>query len=294
MEGGQATGFVFSDLHGTQRRVTARKLVLACGGIENSRLLLHFNAQTHNALVPVPQSLGRYWMEHPHFGIGTVAYFSSQIGQQYFSLLPHRIRQEQILNCALRVWVRDGALPQRYITELFCDFPGLSRKLMARSPGLRQFECFAALRAAWEQEPRHDNHIALDPTDTDRFGIPRPVLHWTFSDLDRRTALRTATAFGEHVAREHLGRVRVADWLRNGEDFPHDDEIGGYHHMGGTRMSAEPALGVVDRNLRLWGQEHFHVAGSSVFPTGGHANPTLTITQLSLRLADHLAATLRG
>ena len=58
--------------------------------------------------------------------------------------------------------------------------------------------------------------------------------------------------------------------------------------MGGTRMGYNSNSAVVDKNLKLFGSKNIYVVGSSVFPTGGHANPTLTIIQLSLRLADYL------
>jgi choline dehydrogenase-like flavoprotein len=64
--------------------------------------------------------------------------------------------------------------------------------------------------------------------------------------------------------------------------------IGGNHHMGTTRMSDDPRTGVVDRDCRVHGMANLFVAVSSVFPTGGSANPTLTIVALALRLADHL------
>ena len=63
-----------------------------------------------------------------------------------------------------------------------------------------------------------------------------------------------------------------------------------WHHMGTTRMATSPREGVVDANCRVHGMTNFFVAGSSVFPTSGHANPTLTIVALALRLADHLQA----
>ena len=53
-------------------------------------------------------------------------------------------------------------------------------------------------------------------------------------------------------------------------------------------MHRDPALGVVDEDCRVHGVANLYVAGSSVFPTAGAANPTLTITALALRLADHL------
>jgi choline dehydrogenase-like flavoprotein len=58
-------------------------------------------------------------------------------------------------------------------------------------------------------------------------------------------------------------------------------------------MHDDPRRGVVDRDCRVFGTENFYVAGSSVFPTSGSANPTLTVVALALRLADHLDRVLR-
>ena len=65
-----------------------------------------------------------------------------------------------------------------------------------------------------------------------------------------------------------------------------------WHHMGTTRMAADPALGVVDADCRVHGVANLHLAGSSVFPSTGNANPTFTIVALAVRLADHLKARL--
>jgi choline dehydrogenase-like flavoprotein len=58
--------------------------------------------------------------------------------------------------------------------------------------------------------------------------------------------------------------------------------------MGTTRMSEDPKQGVVDKNCRVHGLANLYIAGSSVFATGGHSNPTLTLVALALRLAEHL------
>jgi choline dehydrogenase-like flavoprotein len=64
--------------------------------------------------------------------------------------------------------------------------------------------------------------------------------------------------------------------------------IGGFHHMGTTRMSSSPRTGATDGDARVHGMQNLYIAGSSLFPTAGWAKPILTIAALSLRLADHL------
>ena len=63
---------------------------------------------------------------------------------------------------------------------------------------------------------------------------------------------------------------------------------GGAHHMGTTRMDEDPARGVTNGNAKVHHTHNLYVAGSSLFPTCGWSNPTLTIVATSIRLADHL------
>jgi choline dehydrogenase-like flavoprotein len=67
---------------------------------------------------------------------------------------------------------------------------------------------------------------------------------------------------------------------------------GGWHQMGTTRMARDAKTGVVDEHCRVHGVANLFVAGSSVFPSCGFANPTFTILALAIRLADHLRARL--
>ena len=141
-----------------------------------------------------------------------------------------------------------------------------------------------------EQAPNPSSRVTLG-SETDKFGMRRTVLDWRMAEIDKRTIQRAAVYFGESFARLGLGRIRVPDWIMEKEaEFPglSVDGVGGHHHMCTTRMSDSPAEGVVDRNLKVFGVDNLYVAGSSVFSTGGYANPTFTIVQMTLRLADHL------
>ena len=108
------------------------------------------------------------------------------------------------------------------------------------------------------------------------------------NEIDWENIRRTNLILKQEFARSGIGRF-VID-----KDFvtPEFSSVshGASHHMGTTRMHGDPKRGVVDATCRIHGMANLYVAGSSVFPTGGFANPTLTIVALTIRLADHLKA----
>ncbi|MDQ8757541.1 GMC family oxidoreductase [Sphingosinicella sp. LHD-64] len=150
-----------------------------------------------------------------------------------------------------------------------------------------------ALVVRGEQAPNPDSRITLGEGH-DAFGMPRVVLDWRTSALDVESVWGLVAALGRETQRLGLGTVASEPWLSDPSRAWKFDSlisahpIGGYHHMGTTRMSADPAKGVTDGDCRVHGLDNLYVAGSSLFTTSGWANPTLTIVALALRLADHL------
>ena len=95
---------------------------------------------------------------------------------------------------------------------------------------------------------------------------------------------------GNYFIDKDLGRLGAYKTIENVSSFISE---AGYHHIGGTIMGNSKKSSVVDKNLKLHNIENLYICGSSVFPTGGHANPTLSIVQLSLRLGEHLVKKLK-
>ena len=162
---------------------------------------------------------------------------------------------------------------------------------VAHGDSARYQEPGIAIFAQSEQAPDLESRVRL-ADETDPFGRARARLDWRVSDLDRRTVEVSTRTVAAEFARLGLGRIRLADWMLEGGDAWRDGLHWGHHHMGTTRMSSDPSAGVVDSDCRLHELSNVYVAGSSVFPTGGYMNPTLTIVALAIRLADHLARSL--
>jgi len=151
-----------------------------------------------------------------------------------------------------------------------------------------------ALVVRGEQAPNPDSRVMLNGK-KDAAGMPRVALDWRLSAIDVDSVAGLVGALDREARRLGLGAVEPASWLSNPErrwvsdDLISAHPIGGFHHMGTTRMASDPRRGVTDGWGRVHGLPNLHIAGSSLFPTGGWANPTLTIIALALRTADRIA-----
>lgn len=146
----------------------------------------------------------------------------------------------------------------------------------------KAFSCFEVLHFT-EQAPDPANRIMLS-NDRDVFGYPKMQLQWRWSDQDIQSIRRAQALFKQEFAKAGLGELKVE--LDQG--LPRMIYPSIHHHMGTTRMHESPKHGVVDANCRVHGVSNLYVASSSVFPTSGYANPTLTIVAIAIRVADQI------
>ena len=121
----------------------------------------------------------------------------------------------------------------------------------------------------------------------DRLGLPIARTDWRISHQDRQSQAVLAKTILKEFQRLGLPKTHLADWVSSGR-LEASVLSDGCHPTGTTRMASDPQCGVVDADCRVHGVDGLYVAGSSVFPTAGHANPTLMIVAMAARLAEHL------
>lgn len=320
-----------STLEGKTATVKAKTFVLACGGVENARLLLNFRKQRPAGLGNESGLVGRFYNDHMTIETSLVLLNESVDASLYsdfqtfggatmsigLKLDPGLVVREGLNNNSAFLvaqhendlysndfrnhgWIAfstmvkafsRGQMPDQ-LSARYCDVvddlpkiaTGVYRHAMRRIAPPDAARAFK-IRQDAEQSPNPDSRVALIEA-KDRFGMNRISLDWKVTSKDLLMLRRTHEIIGQAIGAAGLGRLQL------GISDPPDPSIAysGYHHMGTTRMHADPAKGVVDADCRLHSVQNLYVAGSSVFTTGGAANPTLTICALSIRLAEHLAA----
>lgn len=310
---------VVRTMDGRRLIVRAGAFVLATGGIENPRLLLVSNSVHRNGLGNQHDLVGRFFTEHIWYPSGVIlpsrlepvrTLYTKEVPAGAIAYRAHLILPEKV--------VREAGIPD-FRAELAEIRFASNSSAIVRSPrpisdvveDLEQFDYLAphvaniirdrqeAISAARgvghgylllnnvEQTPNPYSRVTLIEK-RDVLGMPIAAIDWQLSKIDKQ-GIRVAH---DCIARE-LGRSgygRLFDDMPEGEAQLLNGANGGAHHMGTTRMSDDPHRGVVDRNCKVHGLDNLFVAGSSVFPTSGFANPTFTILTLALRLADHLRA----
>jgi len=137
-----------------------------------------------------------------------------------------------------------------------------------------------------EQQPDPESRVTLCEG-KDALGLPKAKACWKIGLRERSCAVRMGQLLLEELPSAGIPTPIMDDWIIR--DLPQDAPLVDMSHtIGTTRMSDDPRQGVVDSNCQVHGVAGLYVAGSSVFPTSGHANPTLMILSLAIRTADRL------
>ena len=284
---------------GKRFRVRAGHYVLACGGIENARLLLAANAKNGGHFGRSSGAIGRYFQGHTVVGLERTEEHSGT--RVEFTTPPESLslyvdRSPKNGPHAVLGTTSEG---QRHyqsagftVTMGLDPSPGGEAEGAIRTTALRldRGDGTAAGGGAscgcyfmTENLPNPDSRVTLDGK-VDALGMPRAKLRWEYGATDLDQFERSIDAVARELGSAGLARVS-APLERNSITTNMSPSR---HHMGTTRMHPDPAEGVVDANLKLHDTSNLYIAGSSVFPTSGIANPTLTILALTLRLSDHL------
>lgn len=283
--------------------VAARQFLLCCGGIENARLLLNFAARDPAPFASVADAVGRRFVQHPRAPTATIRASRRQAmmlqrrfnlfrrpGLHYeagFAIPAAAQRRHRLLGASavLRYAMPPGGLlgdalarPHRALAGAFARARG--HQPLIGHPGI-------SLHVDVDQVPDPASRILLRP-ERDALGLRKAAVDWRIGDLERATSARFTRAIGGWIAALGLGAFDPVPGLDETGGLTGERMLESYHHIGATRMSDDPVRGVVDRDLKVHGLANLHVCGASVMPTGGHANPTLTIVALALRLAEHL------
>ncbi len=299
---------------GARFRVRARTYALACGGIENVRLLQLSGDLGNNRR----DMLGRGFIVHPLLTNAARVHFEKPVSSEirnFFREQQIRLKPPPNTLGGPRE-VGDGDGEYRHMVEPLVNPELVFEYLMFNAWGVlapkhktllderignfriilyfRDEGSSAIVNLNWEQTPNENSRITLDRRRVDPiFGQPLAHIDWRLSDTDKQSAVRALEITLAYLRDHGVVRQEMITDVSGGADCwtfpPHVGALEtGDHHMGALRMSTAPEDGIVDINSRLHRVDNLYIAGSAVFPTGGYANPTLTIVALALRLADHL------
>lgn len=295
---GRVESFTCRTLAKTEFHVHANRYVLALGGIENARVLLAARSQQPEGVANGYDVVGRYFMEHPHYygSIGIVHF--AELVRTFYSAMPSDLKRAN--GTSVRVMGALGLAADVARSERLLNFsaafhpikeggetsvlpPASAQALLTRGRGAHQ-EAQLAIRA--EQSPLADSRVLLTD-EVDPLGMPRVAVDWRIAREDDLQLHRGLVILGRELGASGIARA----WIPGDSSRFRWRPSPGGHHLGTTRMGADPAASVVDADCRTHQVENLYIAGSSVFPTGGEANPTLTIVALAHRLADTLTRT---
>jgi choline dehydrogenase-like flavoprotein len=302
--------------------VVAKRLIIAAGAIETTRLALLIRRQNHHT--KDTPALGRYFTDHISTEVAEIvtsrpSALNKIIGFRFgekgsmrnirFELSPKTMAREKLPPSFTHIGFKSeksggfevlreffqrlqrGKLPPlRVVFDLVANTPWLLRAIWWRFFNKRLLfpdHSKLIVHVVVEQIPSEKNYIRLSDDRTDQFGIPSAEIFWSVSDEDKRNVIETAELFRKTWESTNFAKMGVWKSLETDEIWASIESSEGiFHPTGSTRMGLDSANGVVDKDLNLFGVPNVQLLATSVLPTAGGANPTMMLFLLAMRCID--------
>lgn len=281
-DGTAVTGVLAARVDGSTEVHRADAYVVAAHAVERARLLLLSASSAHagglgNGGDQLGRNLMEHWYVHGEARLRDRRFHPFRIGFDMAECHQFYSRPDRDAAGAVKLELSDRiASPLGIARSSKLWGEALARTIEA------EFGRTIGISGETEQLPYAESRITLHRSEVNVFGDPIPVVHFHLGDYERQTRRKATEVISMILGASDAERISVEDWRTT---------LGwASHHLGTCRMGANPATSVVDPNLRIHGLRNAFVLGSAVFPTGGAAQPTLTIVALAVRLAEHLAA----
>lgn len=312
-------GIEYVDATSKIHKIEPKHIVLAAGGVENVRILLNSISVSRNGVGNRHDVVGRYFSTHPKADMGVLflnkavpindplfvdcdengisarqgigftqeKQVSGGMLNHYVQLTPmleytastlfESVKNSSALNANLinKSKVLSGFLPG--LGHIVFEIIGRIAKLQTKS---KKF----ILRTFLDQFPDKDNRVVLSD-ELDEHGFRKVDIHWRFTERDKQSVLAFFDALNIEFETQNMGYIEYSK-LKDLEEWPMTAIHS--HFMGTTRMGNDPQTSVVNKNCQVHGYSNLFIAGPSVFPTYGYANPVYTVTALSIRLGEFL------
>jgi hypothetical protein len=259
-----------------------QKVIMACGGLGNAQLLLQ---PSPDGGVPIGNEsgmVGKFLMEHVHAVVSSNMLIDENLTKNINNtfgsyeagfILPKEIRLKESLLHSIILIPNVRINTKRENVDQFQEyFEKKFNKRLYRASAI----------AMSEQEPLAINAVNII-NEKNWAGLYKLRTQCAFSARDLWSIDQTTRYFGEYLRQNKLGVLRIDN------DGIYRKLTGGGHTMGTTRMGFSIRDSVVDKNCKVHSYDNLYILGSSVFPSGGAVNPTLTISALAFRLASHLS-----
>jgi choline dehydrogenase-like flavoprotein len=246
---------------GRRIQVHANRFVVACGAVNSAALLLRSASRTHpRGLANSSDQVGRNYMAH----ITT-----------FFLAIDPRHRNEAIYQKTMGIndWYTAGSTNQYPLGNVqgLGKLRGAQAKIGQPRVPLPVLDAITEytldLFIQSEDLPLADNRVFL--SSSDQICLTRRETNLSaHRELIKRMKKVVRAAGFPIVLTRSLGVEATS------------------HQCGTARMGDDPAISVVDANLRAHDLDNLWIADSSVFASSAAVNPAITIAALSLRLGQ--------